>query len=81
MERHCPPVYERKECLVPPPDGYKSPIKWPKSRDECWYRYYDLLNFKSKCLASFKLLGSDLYFKFFTEFIMWTFQECTIRLD
>lgn len=43
MERHCPPVFERKECLVPPPDGYKSPIKWPKSRDECWYRYYGLL--------------------------------------
>ncbi|KAH7659009.1 Sterol 24-C-methyltransferase protein [Dioscorea alata] len=38
MERHCPPMIERKECLVPPPEGYKSPIKWPKSRDECWYR-------------------------------------------
>ncbi|XP_050212419.1 probable methyltransferase PMT20 [Mercurialis annua] len=46
MERHCPPVFERKECLVPPPDGYKSPIKWPKSRDECWYRNvpYDWIN-------------------------------------
>lgn len=38
MERHCPPISDRKECLVPPPDGYKPPIKWPKSRDECWYR-------------------------------------------
>ncbi|KAI3904382.1 hypothetical protein MKW98_014562 [Papaver atlanticum] len=38
FERHCPPIFERKECLVPPPDGYKSPIKWPKSKDECWYR-------------------------------------------
>ncbi|KAG7955991.1 hypothetical protein I3843_11G102000 [Carya illinoinensis] len=38
MERHCPPLFERKECLIPPPDGYKPPIKWPKSRDECWYR-------------------------------------------
>ncbi|CAI0444949.1 unnamed protein product [Linum tenue] len=46
MERHCPPAFERKECLVPPPDGYKSPIKWPKSRDECWYRNvpYDWIN-------------------------------------
>lgn len=44
MERHCPPVFERKECLIPPPDGYKSPIKWPKSRDECRYRYGLLLN-------------------------------------
>ncbi|KAG5222824.1 methyltransferase [Salix suchowensis] len=38
MERHCPPVFERKECLVPPPEGYKPPITWPKSRDQCWYR-------------------------------------------
>ncbi|KAK9095638.1 hypothetical protein Scep_027107 [Stephania cephalantha] len=46
MERHCPPIFERKECLVPPPDGYKSPIKWPKSRDQCWYRNvpYDWIN-------------------------------------
>ncbi|KAL6547701.1 putative methyltransferase PMT21 [Orobanche hederae] len=38
LERHCPPLLERKECLIPPPDGYKLPIRWPKSRDECWYR-------------------------------------------
>ncbi|GMH22575.1 hypothetical protein Nepgr_024418 [Nepenthes gracilis] len=38
MERHCPPIFERKECLVPPPNGYKLPIRWPKSRNECWYR-------------------------------------------
>ncbi|KAG8375197.1 hypothetical protein BUALT_Bualt10G0075300 [Buddleja alternifolia] len=46
MERHCPPVFEKKECLVPPPDGYKLPIRWPKSKDECWYRNvpYDWIN-------------------------------------
>ncbi|GAY66126.1 hypothetical protein CUMW_246260 [Citrus unshiu] len=46
MERHCPPVFERKECLIPPPNGYKPPIKWPKSRDECWYMNvpYDWIN-------------------------------------
>lgn len=38
LERHCPPKSERKECLVPPPEGYKLPIRWPKSRNECWYR-------------------------------------------
>lgn len=38
MERHCPPVFDRKQCLVPPPDGYKPPIRWPKSKDTCWYR-------------------------------------------
>ncbi|KAM7507332.1 hypothetical protein LguiA_017785 [Lonicera macranthoides] len=46
MERHCPPVFEKKECLVPPPDGYKQPIRWPKSKNECWYRNvpYDWIN-------------------------------------
>ncbi|KAL8112781.1 hypothetical protein AgCh_020183 [Apium graveolens] len=46
MERHCPPLFERKVCLVPPPDGYKVPIKWPTSKNECWYRNvpYDWIN-------------------------------------
>ncbi|CAN6461325.1 unnamed protein product [Victoria cruziana] len=46
LERHCPPLFERKECLVPPPNGYKVPIRWPKSKDECWYRNvpYDWIN-------------------------------------
>ncbi|KAJ3681611.1 hypothetical protein LUZ60_014184 [Juncus effusus] len=46
MERHCPPVTERKDCLVPPPNGYKPPIRWPKSKNECWYRNvpYDWIN-------------------------------------
>ncbi|KAK4435556.1 putative methyltransferase PMT20 [Sesamum alatum] len=46
MERHCPPVFEKQECLVPPPDGYKLPIRWPKSKGECWYRNvpYDWIN-------------------------------------
>ncbi|GAA0149985.1 methyltransferase [Lithospermum erythrorhizon] len=46
FERHCPPVHERKECLVPPPDGYKVPIRWPQSKNECWYRNvpYDWIN-------------------------------------
>ncbi|XP_057521826.1 probable methyltransferase PMT21 isoform X2 [Amaranthus tricolor] len=46
LERHCPPIFERKECLVPPPEGYKLPIRWPKSKNECWYRNvpYDWIN-------------------------------------
>ncbi|KAL9242985.1 hypothetical protein vseg_016930 [Gypsophila vaccaria] len=35
-ERHCPPPEKRFNCLVPPPPGYKIPIKWPRSRDEVW---------------------------------------------
>ncbi|KAK7243086.1 hypothetical protein RIF29_37870 [Crotalaria pallida] len=35
-ERHCPPSERRFNCLIPPPPGYKVPIKWPHSRDEVW---------------------------------------------
>ena len=31
-ERHCPE--ENPTCLVPLPKGYRSPIRWPKSRDQ-----------------------------------------------
>ncbi|KAA8538355.1 hypothetical protein F0562_027822 [Nyssa sinensis] len=34
-ERHCPG--EAPTCLVPLPEGYKRPIKWPKSREQIWY--------------------------------------------
>ncbi|XWS29243.1 hypothetical protein CRYUN_Cryun24cG0011600 [Craigia yunnanensis] len=34
-ERHCPE--EGPTCLVPLPEGYKSPISWPQSRDKIWY--------------------------------------------
>ncbi|MCO5586645.1 hypothetical protein L7F22_040586 [Adiantum nelumboides] len=45
-ERHCPPPSERIECLIPPPEGYKIPVRWPRSKDECWYRNvpYDWIN-------------------------------------
>ncbi|XP_037467254.1 probable methyltransferase PMT9 [Triticum dicoccoides] len=35
-ERHCPPAPRRLNCLIPPPDGYLVPIRWPRSRDEVW---------------------------------------------
>ncbi|XP_042487444.1 probable methyltransferase PMT9 isoform X1 [Macadamia integrifolia] len=35
-ERHCPPPERRYNCLIPPPVGYKIPIRWPVSRDEVW---------------------------------------------
>ncbi|KAJ8770520.1 hypothetical protein K2173_018011 [Erythroxylum novogranatense] len=36
LERHCPPLEKRLFCLVPPPEDYKIPIKWPISRDYVW---------------------------------------------
>ncbi|XP_068665249.1 probable methyltransferase PMT9 [Aristolochia californica] len=35
-ERHCPPQERRYNCLIPPPFGYKIPIRWPVSRNEVW---------------------------------------------
>ncbi|XP_030454082.2 probable methyltransferase PMT21 [Syzygium oleosum] len=63
MERHCPPIFERKECLVPPPDGYKPPIRWPKSRDQCWYRNvpYDWIN-KQKSNQNWLRKQGDKFF-------------------
>jgi len=34
-ERHCPD--EPPTCLVPLPERYRSPVKWPKSRDKVLY--------------------------------------------
>ncbi|XP_071702761.1 probable methyltransferase PMT21 [Rutidosis leptorrhynchoides] len=64
MERHCPPVFDRKECLIPPPDGYKEPIRWPKSRDECWYRNvpYDWINKQKSNQHWLKKEGAKFYF-------------------
>eukprot|EP00262_Sarcandra_glabra_P019776 TRINITY_DN7611_c0_g1_i1.p1 TRINITY_DN7611_c0_g1~~TRINITY_DN7611_c0_g1_i1.p1 ORF type:complete len:593 (-),score=58.63 TRINITY_DN7611_c0_g1_i1:72-1850(-) len=36
LESHCPPPEKRLFCLVPPPEDYKIPIKWPTSRDYVW---------------------------------------------
>ncbi|KAI3712853.1 hypothetical protein L1987_71421 [Smallanthus sonchifolius] len=34
-ERHCPE--EGQTCLVPLPEGYKTPIRWPGSRNKIWF--------------------------------------------
>ncbi|KAK9055515.1 hypothetical protein SSX86_026598 [Deinandra increscens subsp. villosa] len=36
LERHCPPLKRRLFCLIPPPDDYKIPVRWPTSRDYVW---------------------------------------------
>lgn len=36
-ERHCPKKEELLRCLIPAPPNYKSPFKWPQSRDYAWY--------------------------------------------
>ncbi|GMH09620.1 hypothetical protein Nepgr_011461 [Nepenthes gracilis] len=36
-ERHCPSKDELLLCLIPAPPKYKTPLKWPQSRDYAWY--------------------------------------------
>ncbi|TXG62794.1 hypothetical protein EZV62_009788 [Acer yangbiense] len=36
-ERHCPEKEELLKCRVPAPYGYRSPFRWPESRDYAWY--------------------------------------------
>lgn len=36
-ERHCPDKEELLRCLIPAPPNYKTPFKWPQSRDYAWY--------------------------------------------
>ncbi|KAH7653684.1 putative S-adenosyl-L-methionine-dependent methyltransferase protein [Dioscorea alata] len=36
-ERHCPQKDELIRCLIPAPPKYKTPFKWPQSRDFAWY--------------------------------------------
>lgn len=36
-ERHCPTKDELLSCLIPAPPKYKTPFKWPQSRDYAWY--------------------------------------------
>ncbi|KAF3583756.1 hypothetical protein F2Q69_00030487 [Brassica cretica] len=64
LERHCPPVYEKNECLIPPPDGYKPPIRWPKSRDQCWYKNvpYDWINKQKSNQHWLKKEGDKFHF-------------------
>ncbi|CAH8254402.1 unnamed protein product [Arabidopsis lyrata] len=64
LERHCPPVYEKNECLIPPPDGYKPPIRWPKSREQCWYRNvpYDWINKQKSNQHWLKKEGDKFHF-------------------
>ncbi|XP_075670566.1 putative methyltransferase PMT11 [Castanea sativa] len=37
FERHCPEEDRGLDCLVPAPRKYRTPIPWPKSRDEVWF--------------------------------------------
>ncbi|CAN4095835.1 unnamed protein product [Withania somnifera] len=57
FERHCPGEGKGLNCLVPPPKGYRTPIPWPKSRDEVWFS-----NVPHARLDKFKFPGGGTQF-------------------
>ncbi|CAK9266433.1 unnamed protein product [Sphagnum jensenii] len=63
-ERHCPPHSERLQCLIPPPPGYQLPIRWPTSRDECWYKNvpYEWINTAKANQNWLKKKGEKFFF-------------------
>ncbi|KAJ8748902.1 hypothetical protein K2173_013335 [Erythroxylum novogranatense] len=36
-ERHCPGTNELLKCRIPAPFGYKTPFRWPESREFGWF--------------------------------------------
>ncbi|KVI02870.1 putative S-adenosyl-L-methionine-dependent methyltransferase [Cynara cardunculus var. scolymus] len=59
-QRLCPD--EAPTCLVPLPDGYKTPLPWPQSRDKIWFN-----NVPHKGLAAVK--GHQNWVKLTGEFL------------
>lgn len=52
FQRFCPGEGRGLNCLVPAPKGYRTPIPWPKSRDEVFLRSNLLLfEWKYKCTS------------------------------
>ncbi|CAH9096569.1 unnamed protein product [Cuscuta europaea] len=36
-ERHCPLPEQTPLCLIPPPKGYRVPVRWPESLHKIWH--------------------------------------------
>ncbi|VFQ84013.1 unnamed protein product [Cuscuta campestris] len=36
-ERHCPLPEQTPLCLIPPPQGYRVPVRWPESLHKIWH--------------------------------------------
>lgn len=64
-ERHCPEEGKGLNCLVPMPKGYKSPIRWPKSRDEVLFEL-KLCKFVIYLSVSLVLPWLNVFFGFCT---------------
>ena len=57
FERHCPEQGRGLNCLVPAPNGYRTPIPWPRSRDEvpCFF-FLLFISEKDECIKTLPLL-------------------------
>ncbi|KAF6162685.1 hypothetical protein GIB67_022344 [Kingdonia uniflora] len=63
-ERHCPVRGEVTRCLVPRPVGYRTPFKWPESKNFAWFSNvpHDSLTFYKKSQNWVRLEGDRFVF-------------------
>lgn len=63
-ERHCPGEDERSRCLIPMPEGYRTPVPWPNSREFIWFANvpYKRLTESKKKQNWVRLKGDQLVF-------------------
>ncbi|KAI5064903.1 hypothetical protein GOP47_0019598 [Adiantum capillus-veneris] len=62
-ERHCQTSNKRKQCLIPPPDEYKLPPRWPESRKGAWHsnmKFVEQLGLSGRRLARLKLEADEI---------------------
>lgn len=62
-ERHCEPPGKRKQCLMPPPEDYRVPLRWPASRDGVWrsnMKFHDQFGLTGRRLARLKFEADDV---------------------
>lgn len=62
-ERQCQASSSRKQCLIPPPDNYKVPLRWPESSNGVWHsnvKFVDQLGLSGRRLARLKLEADEI---------------------
>lgn len=63
IDRHCEAPNKRKQCVVPPPEEYRVPLRWPASRDGVWrenMKFVDQFGLTGSRLARLKLGADDV---------------------
>ncbi|MCO5568506.1 hypothetical protein L7F22_022205 [Adiantum nelumboides] len=62
QERHCETSNRREQCLIPPPEEYRLPPRWPESRKGAWHanmKFVEQLGLSGRRLARLKLEADE----------------------